>query len=421
MTQPAHPAFAWLPPRERRAVLDMLEGPMPRGREQLIYRTRPEHLDRPLVDGRRHLVFVTYYPYPAIIKKSLALRRSGRFHTTLLACCIREDLRIGEWFDQVYEVADFTEFLDLLGQAAPTAISVSIQPSALAALILEAAPDCRVVVDITDSQYFMQRDPESAPCVLEREVLRQADALTHKMPPEAMDAIRRAWGLDQPDTLAHSLPCRDFFAHGEPPVGGPWRLVYAGGVMPYRIAVASGHENQVFDPLVTRTAGLDLELRFLVNQNARNMHWEDQERYVALTAHYPHFHFQPGVPFHALPAAIADCHYGLLYDNMRISSYREEAYWYNMSTKVFSYLEAGLPILVYDDFRYIARMVEEHGLGLTYSLDRIEEIPDLLARADYPSLRANVRRYRESYELATLAPALEKLYTPAPRRERASA
>lgn len=414
-----HARFSWLSPHERRLVLDMVEGPMPRGRENLTYRTPPAHLDQALVEGRQHVLFVTYYAYPATIKKSIALRRSGRFHTTLLACCIREDLQAERWFDQVYEVADFKECLDLLGQAAPAAVSVSIQPAALAALVIEAAPRCRVVADITDSQFFMQRDPLSPHCLLEREALRRADALAHKMPPAAVDELRRAWGLDAPDTLAHSLPCRDFFQDRTPSRERPWRLVYAGGVMPHRIAVAQGHENQVFDPLVTETAGLDLELIFLVNQNARNMHWEDQARYFALSEEHPHFSFRPGVPFHFLPAAIADCHFGLLYDNMRISSYREEAYWHNMSTKVFSYLEAGLPILVYDDFRYIAQMAAEHGIGLTYSLDRLQDIPDILASADYPALKANVRRFRETHELDSLIPALSELYTPTKTREKA--
>jgi len=166
----------------------------------------------------------------------------------------------------------------------------------------------------------------------------------------------------------------------------------------------------VLDPIVTETAGTGVELTVLVNQNARDMHWEDQERYLALAADHPHFDFRPGLPFHRLPEAISGFHYGLLYDNMALSSYRPEAFAYNMSTKVFSYLEAGLPLLVYEDFTYIAEMVAEHGIGLIYSLDRIREIPALLEAADYPALRANVRRFRERHELGTLLPGLEAIY-----------
>jgi len=85
-------AFAWLPEDLRSRILADLAAPMPRGRGDLAYRARPEGLDRAEIDGKAHVVFLAYYPYPNSLKKSIALRQSGRYTTTLLACCIREDL-----------------------------------------------------------------------------------------------------------------------------------------------------------------------------------------------------------------------------------------------------------------------------------------------------------------------------------------
>lgn len=402
--------FAWLPPDLAERIRAILDAPMPRGRETLAFCRRPDNLGQAEVDGKKHVVFLAYYPYPNTIKKSIALRRTGEYHTTFLACCAREDASCERWFDQVYELSHYRELLDLLPSAAPQALSVHIQPSVLGALAVEALGGGRLAVDVYDSFHYMSQDQDSPECRLEREILARADAVVHKMPDEGWEAIARAWNLDTPGVQAHALPCRDFFAAAAAPAAPPHRLVYAGGVMPFHIAMKLGHENQVFDPVIEGTAGGELELTILANQNARNMFWEEQERYLSMQERLPHFAFRPGLPFFALPAGIADFHWGLLYDNVALSSYRPEAFHTNMSTKIFSYLEAGLPLLVYEEFHYIARLVREHGLGVVYSLNRLDRLPELLARADLPALRENVRRFRERFELDTATPALRALY-----------
>jgi hypothetical protein len=162
--------------------------------------------------------------------------------------------------------------------------------------------------------------------------------------------------------------------------------------------------------LIRETAAQGIELTVMANQNARNMYWEEHDRYIKMQKDHPGFRFQQGVPFHRLPEAIRGFHFGLLYDNLKESSYRQELYRYNVSTKIFSYLEAGLPILIHNRFTHMAEMVERHGIGLVYDLDRISDLHAYISRCDYPALRANVRRFRDEHELSEVVPKLEKLY-----------
>ncbi|WP_320040104.1 hypothetical protein [uncultured Desulfobacter sp.] len=402
--------FMWLPKPIRKHVNNLLEQEMPRGRGSAVYRTLPAHLDKAEVNGKRHLVFVCYYAYPSTIKKSVALRRTGRYHTTLIACCIRQDLDITSWFDDAYEVEHYKELFNVLNNAAPTVITACIQPSLLGAIVLEVCPDANVVVDIMDSGYFMRKDPNHIDSCLERAVLQRANTLVHKMPSPAIKELRAAWDVDTPDVLAHCLPMTELFQDTVPPPAPPYRIVYAGGIMPYHAAVRDGHEHMIMDPIIRETADQNILLTFLANLNARDMFWEDQQRYFDHQKTFSHFAFRPGVPFYQLPSVISNFHYGLLYDQTRISSWRTKAYAYNMSTKIFSYFEAGLPLLVYSEFEYICEIVNRHGLGVVYSLDKLDEIPALLAKADYERLRANVKKYRNANNLETLIPTLEKLY-----------
>ncbi|MBI4804291.1 MAG: hypothetical protein HY795_03555 [Desulfovibrio sp.] len=401
--------FGWLPADLRAGVHDLLDAPMPRGREALAFRQPLENLDRAEVGGKKHVIFLSYYPYLNSIKKSIALRRTGDYYTTFIACCAREDVQCLRWFDQVYELEHYRELLTLLPQASPLALSVHVQPSLLGALAVEALGGGRLVVDLYDSWHYMSRDQDTFNCRLEREVLSRADAVVHKMPDKGYEAIRQAWKLDTPGVQVHALPCREFFSCGESSDMPPYRLVYAGGVMPFHLALKNGHANQVFDPIIEGTGG-ELELTIYANQNARNMFWNEQGRYISMQDRLPHFSFQPGMPFYALPEGIKHFHYGLLYDNVELSTYRIEAFHTNMSTKIFSYFEAGLPILAYEEFHYIADLVREYGIGVIYSLRRLESLPKLLAEADYAALREGVARFRERFEVATAIPALKALY-----------
>lgn len=403
------PVFSWLDAERRDALTREYHGPMPRGRDALVYREPPPYLDKPTVDGRPHLLFVAYYPYATVIKRAIALRQAADVRLTFVGCCIREDADIGRWFDAAYEVADYAELFAMLRQARPWASHVTMPPGLLAALAVAAREQgglSRLLIDLVDCALFREGDADHPASRLERAVLSHCDGLVHKLPPQGLDRLLTTYGLDLPAEQVHSLPWRPLFEQAEVPPRAPWRLVYCGGVMPRRIALARGYGHHILDPLVHGTRGIGAEVAVYVNQNARDMHWEDQQGYWDMAREEPHFSFRKGLPFDRLPAAVADAHAGLIFDNLPLTAHNQAIFRYNMSSKVFSYLEAGLPVLVYKEMDYIRREVEAHGLGLVYPLDDLAALPRLLAGADYPALRANVRRYRERFELATTIPAL---------------
>lgn len=406
--------FRWLDNDLRARLQDILTQPMPRGRETLAYRTPLRHLDQALVEGRPHLVCVAYYPFASVIKRALALRRQGDAYVTFIGCCIREDAEIHRWFDQAYEVEDYAELHALLRGAAPTAIHATAPHFHMAAIASDAAPDARFLLDIVDSALFQYGDPAHPECRLERALLARSAAVVHKLPEEAYATLLERYGLDIPGYLAHSLPCAELFCDAPVAPAPPFRLVYAGGVMPYAIALRNGYGHHVFDPLIDGLADTGIELDMHVNRNARNMYWDEHERYFERARLMPHFRFHKGVPFHRLPQALSGAHYGLLFDNLARTGHDPEIFRHNMSSKIFSYLEAGLPILVYRQFEYMTRFILEHGIGAVYPIERLDALPELLAGLDHQTLKDNVRRFRARFELSTTrGPLLQALGLPA--------
>ena len=405
--------FNWLPLPLRENVRKSLEARMPRGRGKLFFRNIPKHLGSSMVNGKIHIVFVSYYPASSVMKKSAVIRESGRYYTTILACCIREDMEPYRFFDEVYEVEDYKELFRILRGSRPWAFSVFMYPWLPAVLAIEAreASGVKVVIDINDAYFFIDRDRESIECLLEKEILNNADVIIHKMPHEAVCEMRSKWGFKAEDFQIQSLPLKQLFQKGSKLNGnGQIKLVLAGGIIPYNIAVTRGYRNNILDPLVCSLSGSNTSLSVFVNQNARNMYWNEHRHYFELAERYSWFGFEKGVPFFELPQKISKYHYGIFHENYYEASFYYKHFKYNVATKIFSYLEAGLPIIVHDKADYMRDIVKEHRIGLIYSIDKLEDIPYLVLKADHEQLRANVERFRDENNMASNLTLLEKIF-----------
>jgi hypothetical protein len=78
------------------------------------------------------------------------------------------------------------------------------------------------------------------------------------------------------------------------------------------------------------------------------------------------------------------CHFGILAGSKAYMDY----YKFTSTSKLGSYLTSGLPILVRSDYKYIASLVNEYGLGFVF--DSSDELPVLLEKltwADYDDVR----------------------------------
>lgn len=433
---PSHFQPRWLPHDLQNRVLAQVAAPMPRGRGTLVYRTLPPFMDCAMVDGKLHLFFVAYYPYATVIKRAIALRQAANVRLTFVGCCIRQDADILRWFDAAYEVEDYHELHRLLRASRPAAAHVTVPLGVLGAVAMDALDNTAVLLDIVDSALFQEGDMAHPDARLEQALLSRSSGLVHKLSMAGVARLLDMYGVDVPQWQVHSLPWRPLFQEATPDPDALPRLVYCGGLMPRRIALERGFGHHVFDPLIeslghqaaddhpsgkpgpSHQAAEDLdprgqwpgsqrlELAIHVNQNARNMYWKEQQGYVEMAARLPQFQIHKGVPFQELPAVIAGASFGLLYDNLAMTSHKRELFRFNVSSKIFSYFEAGLPVLIYKEFEYMLELFERFGLGVVYGLNDLQALPSRVQSADMPLLRENVRRFRDRFELSGTAPAL---------------
>ena len=83
---------------------------------------------------------------------------------------------------------------------------------------------------------------------------------------------------------------------------------------------------------------------------------------------------------------------------------------YGLPFKVTTYLRAGLPLVVPEDFTMVADMVREHGIGVVYAYDDLDRIPELLTGRDLSQVKANVIRCREQFRIEKGAAKVRDMY-----------
>lgn len=86
------------------------------------------------------------------------------------------------------------------------------------------------------------------------------------------------------------------------------------------------------------------------------------------------------------------------------------------ASKLFTYLAAGLPVIVSEELEYMAGLVREHDIGIVV---KREEIPFLMQklRDDYARLRTNVERRYDAFRFENRLPDLERLILRTTKKE----
>ena len=92
------------------------------------------------------------------------------------------------------------------------------------------------------------------------------------------------------------------------------------------------------------------------------------------------------------------------------SKISEFTYTSCMGTKNYTYLEAGLPILVNDEYSYMKELVEENNIGLSLKSNNLSQINTFLKKIDIDLLKENVRKFNIKNNLFVKGDLLKGFY-----------
>ena len=82
----------------------------------------------------------------------------------------------------------------------------------------------------------------------------------------------------------------------------------------------------------------------------------------------------------------------------------------SVGTKIFTYLEAGLPVIVNREWTHTSDLIEENGLGISLHSYEIDRLSEAIAAFDYDQAVENIKKYNTDNNLYDRIENLSALY-----------
>lgn len=181
------------------------------------------------------------------------------------------------------------------------------------------------------------------------------------------------------------------------------RLVFVGGVTPNngRHPAELFGDSQLID-LAKIVVEQDIELD-VYNNPLRGSYSSFSSQYgehLALSESYENYNFREGDLPDKIVSKIAAYDFGvMLYEWQAAFLLGEDHFRHIMPTKLFTYLEAGLPILVSEKLEAVSSFVEKNMCGARVSPSELRDLPGFIESLDYDALKAGVLATREALSM----------------------
>lgn len=244
-----------------------------------------------------------------------------------------------------------------------------------------------------------------------RRVFTEATGLMHLDSPEVVEDLSRAHGHKPKALHFQSYILDEWLAPAPAALAGdekriPRDIVFAGGL---HKASQHGHAlHSTFHGGISRV--MDQGFSFTVINGCDQGSGEGFEDYLGMAASRPEFHYQSAVPNDRLVPLLARHELGWNAQCFGLGA--ENPYYYRtlMGSKLYNYLEAGLPCVVATETAYVADMVRRKNIGLALAWEDWDRFGELAAKADWEAIRASVVRVRKESTMARHAPRLYSFY-----------
>lgn len=229
-----------------------------------------------------------------------------------------------------------------------------------------------------------------------RHILRHADAVLTNNEPGACADLFAALEPDARPPLAafHCYPLQRYFR--EAAEYDPYSLVSPTTVIPSNFPGLAFGDAHVMELARRYVIPQGLSLHVYCNPMNQSRDSPQIWDYRVYADSEPLFHLHEGLPPGKLAEAISGCGFGsmcYLMDGVRVQGAHLDAI---VPSKAFTLAEAGLPILISEQFGHLGRWLESCGAGVVVRRQDLEQgLRRLIDRLDIPALRRGMRAFRQ--------------------------
>lgn len=367
---------------------------------------------------KKTILYVTSAPMYNLVRQSIYLRKEGYQTILLMETNISFITFLEKYFDIVYVFNSIYELSYILKEARPYVVHVqgATPSSNHFGILAKLFSKSKVVFNFNDipSTAIAQEDIESLwnnedvklDFFSEKFACERCDGLIFSYSQEVEKKLKSRYSINSPMLEFHSYPCDEFMSEDS----GKYsdrddriHIVLGGQVAPSHLSEKFNWDARYHDLIETLTGqGIYFDIYVPARKIKR-----DYGDYIRLSAENPLFGFHGGLLLDQATKVFSKYDFGSLimtYDDKEDAVYNRKIYieehkGMKLPDRFFTYLEAGLPILIKDDFLYGARLVKEYGIGIVVGRNELNNLTEVINSYDREKLRANVKRARQELSM----------------------
>ena len=373
------------------------------------------------------VVFVARSSFNLIQREALYLKRNGYNVCLISLGPISEALRPA--FDQSFDliidgIGTYPALGRLLRRLEPSVFHVQcwMHEYFMARFVNENKKSGRLVCEFYDITSIYAARPDlkklfwdqlvDLDLAMERYIFQRAAGVVHRFPEPVIDELSKFHGGSARHIEMQQFVCPEYASYQATANNDKIRLVYIGGLIPrndnhpHEMFPEWGHA-EAWKSLLDQGFAIDIYsslFRSLGEQGLEHLH--------ELAAKHPEFRLLPGIPQDKLAQTIGQYDFGLILADMDTESSwcTDRLFAYGVGTKLFSYLEAGLPVIVNSEYKYMKDILENDGMGFGLASSEIVDASNKIRTFDAGAARASIRRFNEKHGMDKEITRLITLY-----------
>lgn len=383
--------------------------------------------------GVRSVVFIVKSPFFLIAREASYLRRNN-FKVFLLAYYkIPDDLRemFNSCFDGIIDEINTPYNMELVTSLLKPSIfhiQCWMWEYHLSRMVVENSSNSICICEFYDlTSVYAPRDEllkvwhsdlVDLDLASEAWLFMHADGIVHRFPEEFIDSICRDYNTKVPHIEMQQYPHGDYVNHNrlnDINTNDPIRLVYAGGLVPRNDA----HPEALFPERKHLEAFRKLlQQGFMIDIYVSPYSSAEGDSFVELNTlakECDKFNIYAGVSPDQLSKTLAAYDFGLLLADIDImkNKNRPEQLLYAVGTKLFTYAEAGIPVIVNSEYKYMSDIVKKMGIGLSIASTEIGICSSKVKDFNRLQAREKIKLFVENYSMNIMIYKLIDLYNKA--------
>tara|TARA_B100000035_G_scaffold4182_2_gene3756 strand:- start:2031 stop:3371 length:1341 start_codon:yes stop_codon:yes gene_type:complete len=372
------------------------------------------------------IVFIAGKCYPMMARQAFFLRKKG-YKTFLISMQMLNSNDIELLFDSFDEIVHKCLFYPVLGK-----ILKSINPKfyhvqcwmwnyTLGKFIIENKGESKVISEFYDVT-GMYSEPENLKSVFwdrivdldlycEKFIFDNSDGIIHRYKKEIFLNYSKKYNRTKNILQFQQYP----ISFDQKISKSKRRLVYCGTIIgpndkrhPRKLFPTSGMCD-AFDILLSQDFEINLYLPISSNELNEYDKW-----ILNLKNKYPkNLYIHKSLPIQRLIKEISQYDFGINLSNMDKPNSHMSKYSFDggMGTKTYTFLEAGLPVIVNKEYNYMSEVIEKNKIGLSLNSYEIKDAKKILKKFKIFELKSNVKQFFEKNNIWTKGKELESFYS----------